>query len=228
MKYYISIIILFFFIFTFGQQQNYSKWKEDAKTEIRLLPKYGNHIKTQEQKEADEELIKTYLAQEGSHRRASELLVNLGFKYLYKNDLKTAMYRFNQAWLLDPTNEDVFWGFGGIYFSFGDFENALKQYDEGLKLNPKSSKILTDKATIYMTGNLTNNRDKDSNLALKLFNQSYNLDPKNQNTLFKMSACYFFKNDCKNALRYYNECQKLGGEPITSEYKKALASKCKK
>ena len=228
MKYYLTIIILFVSIFIFGQQQNYAKWKEDAKTEIRLLPKYGNHVKTREQKEADEELIKTYLAKEGSYRMASELLVNLGFKYLYKNDLKTAMYRFNQAWLLDPKNEDVFWGFGGVYYSFGDFENALKQYNDGLELNPKSSKILTDKATIYMTNDISNNREKDSNLALKLFKQSYNLDSKNQNTLFKMSAFYFFKNNCESAMKYYSECMKLGGEPVTSEYTNTLLKKCKK
>ena len=34
------------------------------------------------------------------------------------------MYRFNQAYLLDSTNTDIYWGFGGVYMTLGDFENA--------------------------------------------------------------------------------------------------------
>ena len=228
MKYIIAFIILFITTLTFGQQITYSNWKEEAKTEIRLLPKYGNAVKTKEQKESDQELIKNYLDQAGTNRKASELLVKLGFDYLYKQDLKTAMYRFNQAWLLDPTNENVFWGFGAIYFSFGDFESGMYQYDEGLKLNANSSNILTDKATIYMTRFMNSHSDKDFDLAINNFKKSYSIDPRNQNTLFKMSACYFVKKDCENAWKYYNECKKLGGRPITREYTEALTQGCKK
>lgn len=227
MKYYATLIFLFITTLAFGQNITYAKWKEEAKTEIRLLPKYGNIPKTKEQKEYDQQLIKSYVAQEGTHRKASEVLVRLGFDYLYKKDLKTAMFRFNQAWLLDPKNENVFWGFGAVYFSFGDFANAVKQYDEGLSLNPNSSNILTDKATIYMTYYMNNNDEKDFNLALKLFKKSYAIAPKNQNTLFKISACYFAKNDCANAKKFYNECKKLGGRAITEEYTIALNKKCK-
>jgi Flp pilus assembly protein TadD len=149
MKYTIILIFLLISTLTFGQQIIYSNWKKEAKTEIRLLPKYGNAVKTKEQKTSDQELIKAYVEKAGTNRKASELLIKQGFDYLYKQDLKTAMYRFNQAWLLDPTNADVFWGFGAIYFSFGDFESTMLQYDEGLKLNANSSNILTDKANSW-------------------------------------------------------------------------------
>jgi Tfp pilus assembly protein PilF len=227
MKYILTIIILFSTNVIFGQQITYSDWKKEAKTEIRLLPKYGNAVKTKEQKEADHEFIKTCLDQAGTSRKASDLIVKRGFDYLYKHDLRTAMYRFNQAWLLDPTNENVFWGFGAIYISFGDFESGIYQYDEGLKLNAKSSNILTDKATAYMTRYMKSHSDKDFNLAINNFKQSYSIDPKNQNTLFKMSACYFEKGDCDNAWKYYNECKALGGRPITKEYTEALIKGCK-
>lgn len=227
MKYYIILIALFITHLTFAQTINYNEWKERAKTDIRLSPKYGNATKTKEQKELDEKLIKDYLAQAGTHRKASDLLIKLGFDYLYKQDLKTAMFRFNQAWLLDPKNENVFWGFGAVYFSLRDLAAALKQYDEGLKLNPNSSNLLTDKATAYMLSYSNSNKVKDLNLALELFKKSYSIDPKNQNTLFKISACYFTKNDCINARKFYNECKKLGGRPITEEYTNALNNKCK-
>ena len=226
MKHLLILIVTFISSVSFGQQISYSNWQKEAQSNIRLLPKYGGVVKTKEQKEADEELIKMYVAQAGTPRKASELLVKLGFDYLYKNDLKTAMYRFNQAWLLDPKNENVYWGFGAIYFTFQDFVAASKQYEEGLRINPNSSNIITDQATIYLTQFNTNNNANNLASAIKLFRKSYSIDPKNQNTLIKMSNCYFIKNDCKNAWRYYNECKRLGGKPITEEYTAALTQKC--
>jgi len=138
------------------------------------------------------------------------------------------MFRFNQAWLLDAENENVYWGFGAIYCNFNDFQNGLMQYEEGLKLNPKSTNILTDKATLYKIRYVKSHDESDYNEAIKLFKQSYFFDTKNQNTLFKMSACYFMKHDCSNAWRYYDECKKLGGKPITEAYTDALTKGCKR
>ena len=204
----------------------YEEWKEEAKSNIRLFPKFRDAVKDEGQKEADQELINDYIKQQGTRHKGSEVLVNLGFDYLYGGDPKTAMYRFNQAWLLDPKNENAFWGFAVIYFNFGDFGNAMKQLNEGLELNPKSSNILTDKATIHLIFFQAHNDQKELATALDLFTQSYDIDPKNQNTLFKLSALYFMKKDCTNALKYYNECKALGGKPLTQEYIKAIEKSC--
>jgi len=136
------------------------------------------------------------------------------------------MYRFNQAWLLDPKNENVFWGFASIYFNFDDYENAMKQLDEGLLLNPKSSKIITDKATIHLTLFQSRNDPKELAIANDLFTQSYLIDPENQVTLFKLSISYFLKNDCENALKYYRECKALGGRSLSPEYIQAIDKMC--
>jgi tetratricopeptide (TPR) repeat protein len=227
MKYIIVIIFILISFLSFGQQMTYVEWKIEAQKNIRLQPKYGNVQKTDGQKKADKDLIADYLAQAGTHYKASELLIKLGFDYLYKGDLKTAMYRFNQAWLLDPTNENVFWGFGAVYFTFQDFKTALKQYNDGLTLNPKSSNILTDKASVYMANYNIDQNAKDLDNAINLFKSSLDIDNKNQNTLFKISSCYYFKKDCKNALLYYNKCMKLGGKPVTQEYTDAIRQLCK-
>lgn len=224
----LTIIITLTSFLGYGQSATYMMWKMEAQNNLRLLPKYGNIEKTEEQKAADQEFIKTTLQTEGTKEKASEHLVQLGFSYLGKRDFKTAMYRFNQAWLLNPHNENAFWGFGGVYFSFSDFENAIKQYDEGLLLNPKSSNILTDKATVYMTKFNQEQDPKDLALAIDLFKASYEIDPKNQNTLFKLSVCYFLKADCENARKFYEQCKLLGGKPLTKEYTEALDKACKK
>jgi len=64
--------------------------------------------------------------------------------------------------------------------------------------------------------------------AIEIFNKSYKIDPTNQNTLFKLSVAHYYKNDCVNALRYYNECMKLGGQQVSPGYGDALTKMCNK
>jgi tetratricopeptide (TPR) repeat protein len=226
MKYALVLITLFVYKFSFAQQMTYQEWQEEAKSDIRMLPEYGNVQKSKQQIEADQKLIAYELKENGTNRKASDKLISLGFDYLYRGDIKVAMYRFNQAYLLDPTNENIYWGFGAIYFTFDDTNEALRQYSKGLATNPNNSNILTDKATIYMTFFEKKGDSEDYNIALSLFNKSYAIDPLNQNTLFKLSAAYLYKNDCKNARKFYNDCIKLGGKPITKEYTDALNKMC--
>jgi len=216
---------------SFAQQISLEEWNQQAKTNIRLLPKYGLVPKTKEQKEADESLINDMLNKGFTRRKASEEFINLGFKYLYR-DIKTAMYRFNQAYLMDSTNVDIYWGYGGVYMTLGDLERAREQYQLGLAKDDQNSKILTDLATCYMIEfyNLSQTEPDKANLkldtAIDILTKSYRIDKKNQNTLFKISACYLNKKDCANALKYYKECLKLGGEQITEEYKAAIKDSC--
>lgn len=228
MKILLSVAFLLFTTVDFAQDSSYAQWQLEAQTNIRMHPKFNNAKKSPEQIAADDKLIAEYVAQEGSRQKASEKLVLLGFNYLYKDDIKTAMYRFNQAWLLNPENENAFWGFGAIYLSFSDIEKAVAQYDEGLKMNPKSTNLLTDKGTAYMYKYQQELLPADMDRAIELLLQSYAIDKTNQNTVFKLSACYFFKEDCPNALKYLIECEALGGQPITDEYRDAVKAKCAK
>lgn len=211
----------------FAQQMSYDEWTTEAKTIIRMQPKYGNAIKTREQLEADRKLTAAYLEQAGSPRAASEVLVNLGFDYFNKGELKTAMSRFNQAWILDPKNENVFRGFGAIYFTFKDYIKALQQYEEGLNLNPESAALLTDKATVYMTYFQISGTITDLDRAISLLLTSYTIDKKNPNTAVKLSGCYLLKGDCTNAWKFYTICQDLGGKTITDAYTESIRQFCK-
>jgi tetratricopeptide (TPR) repeat protein len=202
-----------------AQQMTLSQWNEEAKTNIRCLPKYGHVEKTAGQLEADSEFIQVALPRFATKRLASEHLIDLGFKYLY-HDVKTAMYRFNQAYLLDSTNSDIYWGYGAVYMILEDYSRAKEQYEEGLLQDSVNTRILTDCGTYFMTQGLPDS-------AIKYMSRSYRLDSTNQNTLFKLSAYYYYKEDCKNAVYYYERCKSLGGQPITKEFEDALHAKCK-
>ncbi len=202
-----------------AQQMTLDQWNEEAKTNIRCLPKYGYVEKTAGQLEADSIFIQNTLPEFASKRMASEHLIDLGFKYLYQ-DVKTAMYRFNQAYLLDSTNSDIYWGYGAVYMILQDYPKAKEQYEVGLLHDPKNARIMTDYGTYFMTQGITDS-------AIRYMSRSYSLDSTNQNTLFKLAACYYYKGDCKNAVYYYKKCQSLGCQPLTKEFVDALQTKCK-
>jgi hypothetical protein len=92
-----TLIITMYTLITFGQQLTLEEWDQQAKTNIRLLPKYGYAVKSEAQKKADQEFIEMALKRENSHRKASDKMIQLGFQYLYQ-DITKAMYRFNQAY----------------------------------------------------------------------------------------------------------------------------------
>lgn len=230
---FVTVVIILITMKAFGQQINADKWNELAKTNIGLLPMYGHAPKTDGQKNSDKEFIEIALKKYPSNRKASDHLIELGFKYLY-TDIKTAMYRFNQAYLLDSTNTDIFGGYGGVYMTLGDYQKAQQQYTKGLSLDSKNTNLLTDYGTYFMAHYFEiQNNDKKNALtqldsAISYLGKSYQIDNKNPNTTFKLSVCYFQKKDCKNAWKYYDECVIVGGQPITEEFTKALNEQCKK
>ena len=233
MKLVLILTLLFLALPMFGQQTTLEQWNEEARTNIRLLPRYGHVQKTEAQRESDRQFIETMLKQDTTHRRASNHLIELGFKYLNR-DIKTAMYRFNQAYLLDSTNTDIYWGYGAVYMVLGDYVRAAHQYIEGVALDPNNTHLLTDYGTYHMVqynGLQTQDETKAAaNLdsAISYLLKSFSLNPKKQNTSFKLSICYYNKKDCENAWKYYDICKELGGQPITEEYSVEIKKTCEK
>jgi len=231
MKYILTSMLLLLSFGVFAQNITWDEWQEEAASDIRLHPRYGGVTKTNKQKKADRAFVKTILEQQPSVRAGSEEMVRLGFKYLY-TDIKTAMYRFNQAYLLDPTNSDIYWGFGAVYMILGQEKKGLDQYREGLKMDPNNPRILTDYGT-YFLGEYyelnpiyPNQAMENIEVALDFLNKSYEINQNDQNTTFKLSVLYLIKDDCYNAWKYYDECQALGGQPINKAFTSELLAKC--
>ncbi len=231
MKRILFLVTYLFAVTSFGQQLNSTEWDEQAKSNIRLLPKYGLQKKTNEQKQADEKFINETMELEqfnGDRKAASTHFIQLGFTYLSNGDAKTSMYRFNQAYLLDSTNTDIYWGYGAVYMTIGNFEKAQQQYLQGLSFNPMSSHLLTDYATYFMSQYTKEHAAIYLDSTVKYLKKSFQADPHDRNTLFKLSAAYYYKGDCPNAWKFYDECKELGGQPITEEYTRELMTKCRR
>ncbi len=227
MKFFIVFGIALIISFHLYSQVSYSEWIDMAKTDKRLMPMFGHTSKSDEEKKADEKMINSFLEQDSTPLAASEHLVKLGFEYLNNGDRRTAMFRFNQAWLVDSTNSNVFWGFGAVFGTLNAYQEAIDQFSRGLQLNPNNADILTDLGTIYLLKYYNTDKKKELGPGLDYLLKAYSIKPRNVNTVYKLSVFYFQLKKCDLAWKYYYECKRLGGTPITDEYTADLMKRCK-
>jgi len=121
-----------------------------GKTSTNEIPMYGGIEFTPEQKEINEKFIQGVVKQYGSREAAADESVRWGWHYYNeKHDLKTAMKRFNQAWLLDPNNAGAFFGFGFLMAEKGKEDEAITYYKKSIELDPKNAVAICNFGRIY-------------------------------------------------------------------------------
>ena len=89
----------------------------------------------------------------------SQNAASLGWEYLMKGDVDTAIKRFNQSWMFNHENVDAFWGFGIIMLQRANIlgEEPLFNYKESVKylemaesIAPNELRIIVDLALSYV------------------------------------------------------------------------------
>lgn len=94
-------------------------------------PMYGEVQKSDEFKKIDEDFKKDCIEKFKSVDSAAVVYVDFGWRYFYHNDLKAAMKRFNQAWLLNPEYADSYFGFAALMDMEGNQAEASRFYRIG-------------------------------------------------------------------------------------------------
>ncbi|WP_223787780.1 hypothetical protein [Marinicella meishanensis] len=88
----------------------------DPGVRIDQVPMYGGMDRSADPRLAagDAQFTAQVLAEYGDPRTGSLAYVDQGFAYYAEDNLDDAMRRFNQAWLLDDSNPEVYYGFGSV------------------------------------------------------------------------------------------------------------------
>ena len=110
------------------------------------LPMYGGQPRTAQQQVADTTFVEGITKAAGSREVAIERTLQKGWELLTAGDLGQAIKRFNQAWLLDSKNPDVFHAFGVYMSARGQLDEAIQMYKEALELNQKHALAMCDLA----------------------------------------------------------------------------------
>lgn len=100
-------------------------------------------------KAADDELISGVSKAYGSREKGSDAFMEQGIRYYQQGDHSKAMKRFNQAWILNPRNPDVFWGFAIVIHEEDKYCEAKDMIDRAVELNLSKPVALADAGRIY-------------------------------------------------------------------------------
>jgi tetratricopeptide (TPR) repeat protein len=107
------------------------------------LPMFGapKIDRAEDLKKSDEAFIRDSTLRFGNRQAGSNTLAAQGWVAARAGQDDVAMRRFNQAWLLNPKNYSVFWGFGAVLSGKGKLNEALEYLEKARELvnDPKTT-----------------------------------------------------------------------------------------
>ena len=192
--------------------------ENDTFSRINTLPMYGNIKKSAEQTNIDllflhdcDSIFKK------DRSKASKYHVDLGWKYFYENGFDNSIKRFNQAWLLDSTNADVYWGFGSVLGMKSMFRESIAYLKKSIKLNPKNEKVYVGIGLSY--GNIFYQTKNTATLdtAIFYFKKSIETQPNNSDAYTKLTSCYAYYMQSDSVKKYLKITDSLYPNAITND-----------
>jgi arylsulfatase A-like enzyme/Flp pilus assembly protein TadD len=98
------------------------------------------------------------------------------------------------------------WNYLGIfYFRKKQFDQALKAYQESIKLDPGIAETYNNLGTLYLTIFLNNRDIQMREQAITAFNKALEIDPKQVSALNGRGSAYKFGNRVREALKDWNK-----------------------
>ena len=213
------------FSLIYAQKMSYEDFKREANINKRLLPKYGKVQKSDDELAADKAFIERSIQEYKTVELASKAMVKEGYSSL-KKDPKQAMINFNQAYLLDSSNADIYWGYGKLYSYFEQYELADAYYQEGLNLNSKSVMLLNSIGENYITLYKMDEVAEHLDMAIKNLQSAFMNDPSKCHTTKLLTEAYLLKDDCEKARKYYQVYQATEMEHDDPELTKKMEEQC--
>lgn len=170
---------------------------------IDQMPMYGgiDRQSVPQLKQADEQLIAGTTKEFGNREKASDAFVDQGIRYYKSDKYAAAMKRFNQGWLLNPNNPDVFWGFGMVFHDEGNVCEAKNIIDRAIALGLSKPIALADAGRIY-TLCAVSNQSLDSatkqqyfTTSEELYNKANSASPNNDYIHGSWATAYYWRGD---------------------------------
>ncbi|MBC7863790.1 MAG: tetratricopeptide repeat protein [Bacteroidia bacterium] len=177
---------------------NVNKWNEANNTNLK--PMYDNMNRTSEQRLSDQKFIETMMEDSGDKTIAAKKMANRGWYYFFHNVIDTAMFRFNQSWLMDSTYAESYFGFAAIR----EYQGLNKEAEQFYQLAYKhdNTDTLSEKILHKIAG--IKEQQKDTLALITAFRRAYNKFPNDGSATGKLGFFYSAINKPDSAIKYYN------------------------
>lgn len=179
---------------------------QGASLPINERPMFGGINKTDEMKKSDEAFLLSIEKAGYTRENGAKEVVKAGFQYSKKGDLTSAIKRFNQAWLLDPENGDVYSGFAIITAKRNGSPTEIEKYFSMATSKPK---VTEDAYVDYGRFLWSQNRLDESLIKLQ---KALEISSKAYNARANISFVFFKKSDFIKACEWANDAKNNGDQ----------------
>jgi Flp pilus assembly protein TadD len=201
-----------------------------------MLPMFGQPkiARPDNLKQADEAFIRDTTLRYGSRQAASNALATQGWAAIRAKQGDVAMQRFNQAWLLNPKNYSVFWGFGAVLSERGKLAEAIEQLETARELTDDSTQrtaLLCDLGTVHSEYAARMPEEKQLErahhfvVANNRFTESLELNPKYAPSWREWAISLYAQERYSEAWVRVRQARALDADPFPPEFLKKLSEK---
>ncbi|MEC4674728.1 MAG: hypothetical protein VST68_11110 [Nitrospirota bacterium] len=196
------------------------------------LPMYGGMERNTipEIKTADEKLIQENTKFYGSRENASAVFVNRGFKLYQEHDLDGAMRRFNQAWILNPNNPEVYWGFASVLHNQGENCESMSMIEKALGFNTYFTGLYPDAGRIIVLCTVSDAQQepaqkvKNFQRSEKLFGEAVEKDINKGYVYALWATAYYWQEQYEEAWNMVQKSKENGGQ-VSDQFLSLLSEK---
>jgi tetratricopeptide (TPR) repeat protein len=192
---------------------------------INLIPMYGKEKKCIYQLEGDEEFLINCDKKFKDRKEAARFYINRGWSYFHMSQLDTSMMRFNEAWLLDSTNADIYLGFGSILGTNKQFKESIPFFERSIKINPDNPKAYEGISASYGQLFFETKDIKYLNFTIDNLKKAIQLAPNNASAYGQLTAAYSYLLPKDSARKYMEITDKLNPNEVNPEVRDLLKEK---
>jgi tetratricopeptide (TPR) repeat protein len=200
------------------------------------LPMFGQPkiARPDDLKKKDEAFVRDATLRYGSRQAGSRALAAQGWVAVRSRQTDRAMQHFNEAWLLNPKNYSVFWGFGAVLSEQGKLAEALEQLESARELieDPiQRVALLCDLGTVHsayaahLPADRQLERAQHFVLANSRFTESLENDPKYAPSWREWAMSLYDQERYSEAWLRVKKARELQAEPFPPEFIKKLSAK---
>ena len=185
-------------------------------------------------KKADDVFIRDSTLRFGNRNAGSNALATQGWTAIRSRQPDVAMQRFNQAWLLNPKNYRVFWGFGALMSERGRLVEALEHLETARQLVDDPAQrvaLLCDLGTVHseyaarLPADRQLERAQHFVLANSRFTESLENDPTYAMSWREWAISLYEQERYSEAWVKVKQAREYRAEPFPPDFLKKLSAK---
>ena len=198
---------------------------ENCVPDLNQLPEYGRQTKCQKEIEKDNKFILKCDSSFKDRKIAAKYYIKRAWNYFDEGKLDTAMFRFNQAWMLDSANADIYWGFGTLLGTRKQFKESIPFFKKSIKMNSLNPRVFESISKSYGQLFVRDTNMTHLDLAIDYLKTAISMDADNPRLYGKLTGLYVYFLQTDSARKYLNITDKLDSTAVNSEVREILRTK---